>query len=193
MLTEFGATDDLATIRRNVQEADRHMVSWQYWHYCECLDPTTSGSGTQAIVIDPNQPPSGANVKQAKLDVLAEPYPQVVAGTPTSFGFDDATRRFALAYSTKGPTGKNFARRRAKRSGAKSRQTQIFVGADRYPGGYAVSVKGGGIASKRRASLLRVIACPGRRNVSVTVAPRGTGVRNHADCKVTGRRKKRGR
>jgi endoglycosylceramidase len=200
MLSEFGATDDLDTIRLNVKQADQHMVSWEYWHYCECLDPTTSGSGTQAVVIDPNQPPTGANVKQAKLGVLAEPYPQVVAGTPTSYGFDEATRRFTLSYSTKGPTGKNFARRRAKRahrrsakkrSKAKFRQTQIFLGQDRFPEGYTVTVKGGGIASKRRASLLKVIACPGRRNVSVTVQP--AAGRNHTDCKVTGPRKKRGR
>jgi endoglycosylceramidase len=195
MLSEFGATDDLATIRSNIKLADQHMVSWEYWHYCECLDPTTTGTGTQAIVIDPNQPPTGANVKQAKLDVLAEPYPQVVAGTPTSFGFDSATRAFSLAYSTNGPTGKNFSRRigkRKKRSKAKFRQTQIFLPKDHYPGGYTASVRGGGIASKRKASLLRVIACPGRRNVSVTVKPKGTGGRNHTDCRVTGRGKKRG-
>jgi endoglycosylceramidase len=193
MLSEFGATDDLDTIRLNVKQADQHMVSWEYWHYCECLDPTTSGSGTQAIVVDPNQPPSGGNVKQAKLDVLAEPYPQLVAGTPTSFGYDPATRAFTLAYSTKGPTGKNFSRRlgkRMKRSKAKFRQTQIFLGRDRYPGGYTVKVDGGGVASKRRATLLKVIACPGRRNVSVTVLPAGTGGRNQTDCRVTGRRKK---
>jgi endoglycosylceramidase len=198
MLSEFGATDDLATIRSNVKLADRHMVSWQYWHYCECRDPTTTGTGTQAIVVDPSQPPSGANVKQAKLDVLAEPYPQVVAGTPTSFGFDDGTRRFTLAYSTKGPTGKNFARRvkhlksKAKaRKKAKFRQTQIFLGQDRYPGGYSASVNGGGIASKPRAGLLRVIACPGRRKVSVTVQSGGGA--NHADCRVKPRKKKRRR
>jgi endoglycosylceramidase len=196
MLSEFGATDDLATIRQNVQQADQHMVSWQYWHYCECLDPTTSGSGTQAIVIDPNQPPSGANVKQAKLDVLSEPYPQVVAGTPTSYGFDEATRTVRLAYATRGPTGKNFARRpkhKRKRSKSKFRQTQIFLGQARYADGYTVSVDGGGIASKRRASLLRVMACPGRRNVSVTVQPASAGGRSHTDCRVTARRKKRGR
>jgi endoglycosylceramidase len=198
MLSEFGATDDLDTIRLNVKQADQHMVSWEYWHYCECLDPTTSGSGTQAIVVDPNQPPTGANVKQAKLDVLAEPYPQVVAGTPTSFGFDEATRRFSLAYSTKGPTGKNFARRlkrqKAKskaRKKAKFRQTQIFLGQDRYPGGYSVTVSGGGIASKPRAGLLRVIACPRRGKVSVTVQPGGGP--NHADCRVKPRKKKRRR
>jgi endoglycosylceramidase len=197
MLSEFGATDDLATIRQNVQQADQHMVSWEYWHYCECLDPTTSGSGTQAIVIDPNQPPTGANVKQAKLDVLAEPYPQVVAGTPTGYGFDPATGRFALTYSTRGPTGKRFARRpRSKRSArkkAKFRQTQVFVPRDHYPSGYSAVVRGGGIASKPKAALLRVIACRGRANVSVTVIPAGPGSRSHGDCRVIPKRKKRRR
>jgi endoglycosylceramidase len=195
MLSEFGATDDLDTIRSNVQQADHHMVSWEYWHYCECLDPTTSGSGTQAIVIDPNQPPTGSNVKQAKLDVLAEPYPQVVAGTPSGYAFDQATGRFHLAYSTKGPGGKNFARRSPKRSkrARKSRETQIFLGRDHYPGGYRVSVNGGGIASKPGASVLKVIACPGRRNVTADVVPAGGGARNHSDCRVAGRSKHRRR
>ena len=195
MLSEFGATDDLSTIRQNVQQADQHMVSWEYWHYCECLDPTTSGSGTQAIVVDPNQPPTGSNVKQAKLDVLSEPYPQVVAGTPTSYGFDPGTGRFTLAYSTSGPTGKKFARRpprgRSAKRKAKFRQTQIFLPKDHFQAGYSVSVKGGGIASKRKAALLKVIACPGKAAVSVTVLP-GRG-RNHVDCRVTPKRNKRGR
>ncbi len=194
MLSEFGATDDLGTIRRNVSEADQHMVSWEYWHYCECLDPTTSGSGMQAIVIDPNQPPAGANVKQSKLDVLSEPYPQVVAGTPTSFGFDPSTRRFSLAYSTKGPSGKKFATRLRKRHShrrakTKFRQTQIFLPRDHYPAGYTVTVRGGGIASKRNANLLRIVACPRKPKVSVTVVPRAG--RNHTGCRVTAKRRKR--
>jgi len=196
MLTEFGATDDLATIRRDVEQADRHMVSWQYWHYCECDDPTTTGSGTQAIVIDPSQPPSGSNVKEAKLDVLAEPYPQLIAGTPHSYDFDDATREFELSYSTKGPGGKNFARRqkkRAKRSKTKPRQTQIFLGHRHYPKGYRVSVDGGGIASKPNARLLKVVACPRRRKITVSVRPISSGARNHVDCRVAGQRKKRRR
>jgi endoglycosylceramidase len=191
MLSEFGATDDLNSIRQNVRQADQHMVSWEYWHYCECRDPTTTGSGTQAIVIDPKQPPTGSNVKQAKLNVLSEPYPQVVAGTPLSYDFNDTTRIFELSYSTKGPSGKNFARRTKKRSkrARKARQTQIFLGHDHYPSGYRVSVAGGAIASKPRASLLRVIACPGRRNVNVTVRPKSSGGRNRVDCRVAGHRK----
>jgi endoglycosylceramidase len=193
ILSEFGATDDLNSIRSDVRQADRHMVSWEYWHYCECQDPTTSGSGTQAVVIDPSQPPTGANVKQAKLDVLSEPYPQVVAGTPHSYGFDDATRTFELSYSTKGPSGKNFARKQKKhrrRSKTRSRRTQIFLGRRHYPKGYRASIDGGGIASKPNARLLKVVACPRRRNVSVTVRPASPGARNHVDCKIAGRRPK---
>ncbi len=190
MLSEFGATDDLETIRLNLRQADQHMVSWEYWHYCECLDPTTSGSGTQAIVVDPKLPPSGSNVKQAKLDVLTEPYPQVIAGTPSAYGFDEATHQFHLAYSTKGPNGRNFARHRPKRSKrAKRRQTQIFVGGNHYPRGYRVAVQGGTILSKPNASLLKVATCKGRRRVAVSVRPGSPGVRNHVGCRVAKHRK----
>ena len=186
LLSEFGATDDLATIGRNVQFADRHLVSWQYWHYCECADPTTTGSGVQAIVVDPSQPPAGSNVKQAKLDVLSQPYPQLVAGTPSGWRFDPTTRTFQLTYSTKGPGGKKFARRIRKRSkkALKARQSEIFLGRARYPNGYRVSVKGGGIASKPKAGVLRIIACPRRRSVTVTVGPPGSGVHKHVSCRV---------
>jgi endoglycosylceramidase len=149
-------------------------------------------------VIDPNRPPAGDNVKQAKLEVLSEPYPQLVAGTPSSYGFDPASGRFELTYSTKGPTGRNFARRHRKRAkhkrsraARKSRQTQIFLGHQHYPKGYRVAVDGGGIASKPGASLLKVLACPGRRSVSVTVSPASAGSRSHGDCEVTRRGKRR--
>jgi endoglycosylceramidase len=192
LLSEFGATDDLAAIRLNVEQADRHMVSWEYWHYCECVDPTTSGSGTQAIVIDPSKPPTGSNVKEAKLAVLSEPYPQVVAGTPSSYGFDPATGVFRLSYSTRGPTGRRFARglRNPSKRALKSRRTEIFLGRAHYPKGYRASVRGGAVASKSKASLLRVIACPGRRNVTVTVGPPGSGVHRHASCRIRPKRRR---
>jgi endoglycosylceramidase len=191
MLSEFGATDDLETIRSNVEQADRHMVSWEYWHYCECQDPTTTGTGTQAVVVDPAQPPTGSNVKQAKLDTLSQPYPQLVAGTPSGWQFDPATRTLQLTYSTKGPGGKKFARRVRKRSkrALRARQTEIFLGRARYPKGYRVSVRGGGIASKPKAGVLKVLACPRRRNVTVTVGPPGSGVRKHTSCSVRPKRR----
>ena len=80
------------------------MVSWQSWHYCGCDDPTTqagAGSPTQAIVLDPAKPPRGANLKHAKLRVLARPYPQVVAGTPLSLRLRPR-QRAASSSSTRG-------------------------------------------------------------------------------------------
>ncbi len=60
MLSEFGATEDVATLERIAGLADEHMVSWQEWHYCGCDDPTTQGPGdVQAIVKDPARPPTG--------------------------------------------------------------------------------------------------------------------------------------
>jgi endoglycosylceramidase len=192
MLSEFGATDDLAAIRSVVEHADRHMVSWEYWHYCACADPTTSGPGVQAVVVDPSQPPSGTNVKQAKLAVLSEPYPQLIAGTPRTYRFDPGTGIFRFSYSTKGPAGKKFSRRLRRRSkrALKARQTEIFLGGIHYPKGYRASVDGGAILSKPKAKRLRLIACPGRRNVSVTVGPPGSGVRKHTSCKVPPRRRR---
>jgi endoglycosylceramidase len=215
ILSEFGATDDLATIRSNVEQTDQHLVSWEYWHYCECQDPTTSGSGVQAVVIDPSQPPTGANVKRQKLDLLSQPYPQVVAGTPSAFHFDDASRLLQLSYSTRAPGGRTFTGKRLKRNrgghkrGSRARQAGkrkkrralisrspksiIFIGADRYPAGYRVKVEGGGIASKPNASRLKVVACPGRSDVSVTVRPAAAQARNQVGCTVAAKNKKRHR
>ena len=191
MLSEFGATDDLATIRSNVAQADRHMVSWEYWHYCECQDPTTAGSGVQAVVVDPSRSPTGSNVKRAKLDLLSEPYPQLVAGTPRGWRFDPATRIFHLTYSTKGPGGKRFARRagNASKRSLRTRRTEIFLGWARYPKGYRVSVRGGGIASKPKAGVLKTVACPRRRKVTVTVGPPGSGVHKHTSCRIRPKRR----
>ena len=63
---------------------------------------------------------------------------------------------------------------------------------DHYPAGYTVDVRGGGIASKPNASLLRVVACPRKRNVRVTVVPRA-GSRNQVACRVRAKLKKRRR
>jgi endoglycosylceramidase len=192
LLSEFGATDDLEVIRRNVEGAEAHMVSWQYWHYCGCDDPTTSGPGVQAIVIDPSQPPVGANVKEAKLDVLVRPYPQVVAGTPERFDFEESSRRFELDYATTGPGGESFLPAAAAGAAAiptvpaSTPQTEVFVPERHYPSGYDVDVEGGGIASAPDERLLRVVACPGTPRVSLLVKPVGQGVVDGPDCLVAG-------
>jgi endoglycosylceramidase len=176
LLSEFGATDDLGNIERVVEGAEHHMVGWQYWHYCVCADPTTSGVGsTQALVIDASKPPTGANVKTEKLDVLSRVYPQAVAGTPTSYDYDREKKTFDLQYSTARVGGGLFA---------SAVDTQVFVPPRQYPRGYDVVVEGAEPASKPKASALTLRTCTGRRSVHLRLAP-GSG-RVLADCRAPG-------
>jgi Glycoside hydrolase family 5 C-terminal domain len=173
LLTEFGATDDLDTLRRITAAADDYMVGWQYWAYCGCSDPTTQGPGeTQAIVKDPAKPPTGDNLKTAKLDVLVRPYPQLVAGTPQAWHFDPDSKVFTLSYSTQRADGATFGGHPL---------TEIYVPERQYQHGYAVQAQGAGVASDAGSQILALRACPDATSVTVRVAPSGG---NTADCAV---------
>src|SRR3954452_8878228 len=166
LLTEFGATGDARVLTPMADRADRFMVGWQEWHYCGCEDPTTSGPGDkQAIVRDPAKPPTGANLDTAKLKLLSRPHPRAVAGTPTSFGFDGATRVFKLDYK--------LARAGGGGAFGSDAETEIAVPNRQYPEGYAATVQGGRILSPKGADVLRVAACSGASTVSVVVRPAG--------------------
>jgi endoglycosylceramidase len=145
-----------------VSLADQHMVPWTEWAYCLCHDPTTTGQD-QGIVQEASSPPSGANLNSATRDALVEPYPQVIAGTPLSWGFDRESATFSLSYSTQAADGT-----RSFRSGA---VTQIATPKLSYPNGYAVQVSGGRTVSRPGAKLLRVASCPAAKEVAVTAAP----------------------
>jgi endoglycosylceramidase len=165
MLTEFGATDDASNNEAMVDRADRTMVSWMWWHYCGCNDPTTTGPGSaQALVVDPSRPPTGANLQTAKLDTVARPYPRLVSGTPRSWSFARDTRTFRADYTTARAGGGRFAART---------RSEFMLPARQYPDGYAAHVSGGAITSSPGARVLRVAACPGATDVRVTVTPHG--------------------
>jgi endoglycosylceramidase len=163
VLSEYGATSDIATLNRIAGFADKHMVSWQEWHYCGCDDPTTSGPGdTQALVKDPSKPPRGANVFRDKLKALARAYPQAIAGTPIRFSFNPASRRFNLLYTP----------RRASRHGRFTHGlTTVFLPRIQYPNGYRARVSGGSIAYTVGQRLL-IRAEPHVQRVALSVAPR---------------------
>ena len=164
MLTEFGATNEHPRIEHIVDLADDHMVSWTWWAYCGCDDPTTSGPGNvQAIVKDPRQPPTGPNVIRRKLAMLERPYPQVIAGTPTSFSYDPANGVFRLTYSTSTPDGKVLPRRS---------KTTVYVPRRHYPDGYDVRARGAGIASTPDSQHLVLKRRDGAAKVTLTVTPR---------------------
>jgi len=161
LLTEFGATTNVANISEMVQLADKYRTGWLEWAYTG-HDPTSSSADGQALVLDPSQPPTGSNVVTDKLKALATPYPQVVAGTPTSWSFNSGI--FRLVYSTTHATG--FGRF------ATGAQTHISVPAIEYPSGYQVAVTGGTVASAPDAPVLVISALPGATTIRVTVQSR---------------------
>jgi endoglycosylceramidase len=166
LLTEFGATTDQTTLRAVVDRAMRHRTGWQFWAYCGCDDPTTTGPGeTQALVYDPARPPTGANVDWAKLQALAVPHPTRVAGTPLRYRFDRDTRTFRLLYSTLRAAGLPGRFRAGSRTTAAVPRLQ-------YPTGYRARVDGAQVLSQPNAQVLRLALLPGASKVRLTLLPR---------------------
>ena len=161
LLTEFGATNDLTVINQVIDLAEERMMSWQQWHYCECDDPTTAGSGVQSVVTDPNKPPRGDNVNRDKLLASSRPYPQAVAGTPTESDFDPETEGFRLSYSAEAPGGGLLPRRV---------RTRVFVPRIHYPDGYEIDVTGAR-ATTPRAQTLKLKRSPGAETVELRLTP----------------------
>lgn len=164
MLTEFGATETTDNITAMLRRADRTRVSWMWWHYCGCDDPTTVGAGDkQALVRDPRKAPEGDNLRAAKLGLVVRPYPRVVAGTPQSWSWNAGTLRL------------RYTNVRADRSGEFPRyaRTEIALPTRHFPDGYAVTAKDAVVVSTPGAGILTLAACPGAGDIEVTVAARG--------------------
>lgn len=142
--------------------ADSHEISWLEWAYCDCGDPTGSGQA-EAMIYDTHKAPSGSNIDQQTLQVLDEPYPQVVSGTPQSMSYDAASGVFDFTYSTRSPSGRSFD------TGAR---TVIYTSPLHYPHGYRVSVRGGHVVGEPGRPYL-VIAQDGQAR-AVTVRLSGT-------------------
>jgi endoglycosylceramidase len=159
VLSEFGATDDETTLGRTIMLADRNMMSWQYWAYFgrdPCCERPEEG-----IVHDPSRPPTGDNVKQYKLDLLARPFPRVVAGTPERFSFDPRSGRFELRHSTAGPAGGRPARD----------ETEVFLPERHFGAGYEVEVTGAEVVSAPGESVLRLRIAQGAARVALACVP----------------------
>jgi endoglycosylceramidase len=162
LMDEWGATNGASDLQTMVSLADQHMVSWMEWEYCWCNEGGPGTHNPQGMIYDEEKPPSGENLNSVVQEALVEPYPQLISGTPTSWGFDRETGTFTLRYSTQSVAGQ-----RAFRSGS---VTRIATPRLSYPNGYAVQVSGARSASKPGARITRVASCPGASEVAVTVA-----------------------
>ena len=153
LFDEFGDTQDLAQIRRIVDLADSHLMSWIYWGYKDWVD-VPGGLGSGALFDDSDD---NATLRRAKLAVLSEPYPQATAGTPLEFRFDPRTRTMTYTYA---PAASVRA------------PTVVFAAPLQYPTGYRATVRGARILSRPGAARLRIANRPGARRVSVELTPR---------------------
>lgn len=161
LLTEFGATEDLATIERVARLADQAGHSWLYWTYKTYFDPypiflmppetarATDRDDTWSLVSEEGE------VKQEKVLTLARPYPQAIAGSKPTWSFEPDTKTFKFEYRP--------------RRGVTVVQTNARL---QYPKGYRVKAKGAKVISRRRASRLRLRPWPRARRVSVELRPR---------------------
>ena len=169
LMTEFGSTNSASDLDSMLALADQDMIPWLEWAYCGCGDPTSTGPGTvQAIVIDPHKPPTLSNRENGTVRALVEPYPQVIAGTPTAWSYDRSTRTFVLRYSTARVSGRG-------RFGAGS-TSEISAPSLVYAGRYVARVDGGAVVTSRpKASTVLVESCPLARTITLTLSPAGRG------------------
>jgi len=163
LMSEFGASDDTLDIKRVVGYADANLSGWTYWSYKNWADPTTQAQGSGAQSLFASDTDLGS-AKKPKLEILERPYPQAIAGTPRSFGYDAAANSFTLSYATVLPDGASAA----------GLSTEIYVPALHYPKGYTVQIRGGHVVSAANTAQLRIVTDPGASSVTVKVtAPEG--------------------
>ncbi|MBI2383828.1 MAG: cellulase family glycosylhydrolase [Gammaproteobacteria bacterium] len=156
LITEFGASDDLADLEQVTRQADSQLTGWQYWHYKEWGDPTTESqeSGGQGLFRDDADL---ASVKLDKLRVLERTYPQATAGIPLELSFDPADGEFFYRYQPRPAAA----------------PTEIYVPvALHYPKGYTAEVQGAQVRSAADAPLLLLENVAGATEVTVRVRAR---------------------
>ncbi len=153
---EFGAGAPPSSITKSVNLYDSKMIPWMFWSYQELVGITSTGAY-------PTSPAAAPLLGTAS--ALARPYPQLVAGTPTGYGYDPMSHVFTASYSTA----------KANRHGrfGPNAISQFEVPKPAYPHGYDVSVTGGAVVSGDGDPVLLVAANPGARVVSVKVTPAG--------------------
>lgn len=164
LLSEFGATDDRATLEGVTGLARQHMVGWQYWSYCGCNDPTTQNQLQQGIVADPQVPgPVTCDaVNQEKLSILAAPHLRAAAGTPTETTWDSASRTYRASWTADRVDGVGTF--------AAGSISELVVPTVNFPEGYRLTVEGGHVVRNEESGRV-LVASDGEGPVTVTVAP----------------------
>jgi endoglycosylceramidase len=155
--TEFGSVTDPTTLVRLTNLYDSNMVPWMFWLYNGVL---VRGNGrTEAI------PPGTRHLVSNVVGAIVRPYPQVVAGTPTSWSYDAGTKVFRLRYTTARAEGGGRFPARSK--------TVVYMPPRQYRAGYDVKVTGGRVVSRPDASTLVISSNPKAKQVTVRATAKG--------------------
>lgn len=132
-VSEFGATSSPKLLSSVTARANEALVGWSYWAWKYDGDPT--GSADEALVMSSGRLRSTARV-------IAETYPEAIAGVPVSISFEYTTGAFDLVYT---PNHRVRA------------PTVIVVPtAIHYPNGYCVHLTGAKVISRAGSELLRL-------------------------------------
>ena len=158
---EFSCNDADDDNASTVDLFDQDFLSWTIWAYYSYSQDPANCAG-QGLLVDDGKGGSEANAKQAKLDAIVVPYPQAIAGTPGSYGFDRSSDTMTLRYTATAVPGVQLAA---------AAPTQIFIPQRKYPHGYRVAVSGARVVSGPTAPWLELVADRAGAGVSVTVTP----------------------
>lgn len=150
LITEFGATRDVATIARLTGAFDERLVPWLFWTWDEDM------------IRDVKLPPTPDNVHTDVVAALARPYASATNGTPASFAYDPATRVLDYAWTTARPDGS---------PAPAELPTTIVLPQAAYGSGWTATVSGGRVVSEPCARVLAVLQEEGASRVAVRVAP----------------------
>lgn len=142
-MSEFGASSSVALLGAIVSGANGDILSWCYWAWKYYND--LIGSADQALV-------TTTGSLQSTAHVLAEPYPEAVAGTPQHVEVNPATDVLTFSYVP---------------SAAIRASTIVSTPSFDYPHGYCATVTGATVVSRLGAG--RLLVPNGGRTHAVTV------------------------
>jgi len=154
LIGEDGGCMGTSVFTSAVRHADAAQVGWIHWAWKSTHQDNSGGidSCDSMFHNDANL----ATLNQTKADILSEPYPMAIAGTPTAYGFDPATDTFSLTYAP---------------DPSISAPTVVFSAPRHYPSGYRIEVQGAHFTSSECSPYLTIVNDPGSARVSLKLVP----------------------
>jgi endoglycosylceramidase len=137
-----------------VHTADAARVGWIHWAWKSTHQDNTGGIDSCDSMFQNDA--DFATLDQTKADILSEPYPTAISGTPSAYGFDPSTNTFELTY-TPDPSIKA--------------PTVVFSAPRHYPTGYRIEVRGAHVTSRPCAPYVTTVNDPGSARVSLRLIP----------------------